>query len=242
MIQSWEPKMQRITLVSMTLGALLALSVATTNASAAVKLPDISVTLTGGIYPIHTVGRSANVITTLGTAGGPVGGGVGETILFLATELSALGTFTATLTNIEEPKEKAKCHSSGDAAGVVLVSGEAHAVPISLSPLEQAVLLLVTEFEVICPEGVSPIIKGDVLASMEGTGSEGTELTSFSGALNGNSTGEQEISEYYNDGGTKISAHLEAEIGVGFEKADEDDSEEIPNTVLGSQMIVITGR
>jgi hypothetical protein len=76
---------------------------------------------------------------------------------------------------------------------------------------------------------------------LTGTGTEGTELTSFSGALKGGG-GTQEITEYYNSGGTKIRAKLEEESGAGFVFADENVAEEVPNTVLGSEMIVITGR
>lgn len=231
--------MGRLILAVMIVGALLALGAAATTASGAVKLPDIAVTLTGGAYPIRIIGESATVTTAFGDASGFVSEGKGETILFLTTELSALGTFTADLTDITE--RNGDCETPGDGSGVVLVTGEAHAVPINLSPLEQGILLLVTEFEVVCP-GDDVEIRGDVLASATGAGSEGTELTGFSGALEGNDTGQQAISDYYNAGGTKIEAKLEAEIGAGFVKADEDDSEEIFNTVLGSQMIVITNR
>jgi hypothetical protein len=115
-------------------------------------------------------------------------------------------------------------------------------VPISLSPLEQAVLLSVTEFEVVCPAGFSPTIRGDTLASAEDIGTEGQELTGFAGTLEGTSTGEPDISEYFNDGGTKITARLEVEAGSGFVKADENAEGQLGLTVLGSQMIVITNR
>jgi hypothetical protein len=231
--------MTRLETVGMIAGALLALGVTATSAIASVTLPDISVTL-GGTYPIQIIGKNTSVTTSLETSGGTEGTGRGETILILTTKLSASSTFTADLTEIEAGDHEA-CHSPGDARGVVLVSGELHAVQISLSPLQQAVLLLLTALEVECPGGITALVEGNVLASATGIGSEGTELTSFSGALRGEK-GKQEISEYYNDGGTKIRAHLESEIGAGFVASDENDSEGIPNTVLGSQMIVITGR
>jgi hypothetical protein len=166
--------------------------------------------------------------------------GTGATGLLLATELSALGTFTTDLTNISNP-EGVKCNTPGDAAGVVLLGGEVHGVQISLSPLEQGLLFLITEFEIECRGGVNVLIRGDIIATATGAGSEGTELTSFGGVLKGEK-GKQEISEYYNDGGTEIKARLESEAGAGFTVSDENIAEEIPNLVLGSQMIVITGR
>jgi hypothetical protein len=231
--------MRRLKLAGMTVGTLLALGIVATNATASVKLPDISVTL-GGAYPIQIFGENTRVTTSLESVGDTLGQGRGETVLILITELSALGTFTAALTHIEAG-EHVTCNSPGDESGVVLVSGELHAVQISLSPLEQGVLLLVTELEVECPGSIIALVRGNMLASATGIGSEGTELTSFGGVLKGEK-GKQEISEYYNDGGTKIKARLESETGSGFTASDENDSEEISNTVLGSQMIVMTGR
>jgi hypothetical protein len=233
--------MKRLKLVGVLLGALFALGLMATSALAALSLPDISVTLTGGVYPVHAQGSSkAAAETALTTTGGGVLNGTGVTLLLLTTELSGLGTFTSDFTNVENP-EKIKCNSVGDAKGVVLVGGEFHLVPISLSPLNIGILFLVTEFEVECPAGINVLIRGNVLATVNNIGSEGTELTGFSGALLG-TKGVQKISEYYNDGGTKIKTSLESEAGAGFTKSAQNVTEEVPLQVLGSQMIVITGR
>jgi hypothetical protein len=233
--------MKRLKLVGVLLGALFALGLMATSALAALSLPDISVTLTGGVYPVHAQGKTVATATTLlETAGAGVLNGTGVTLLLLTTELSGLGTFTSDFTKVENP-EKIKCHSIGDAEGVVLVNGEFHLVPISLSPLNIGILFLVSELEVECPAGINVLIRGNILASVEGIGSEGTELTGFSGALLGEK-GKQKISEYYNDGGTKIKAKLESEAGAGFTASSEQVGEPVSLQVLGSQMIVITGR
>jgi len=233
--------MKRLKFVGVLLGALFALGMMATSALAAVSLPDISVTLTGGVYPVHAQGSTAaTAATALETTGGGVLNGTGVTLLLLTTELSGLGTFTSDFTKVENP-EKIKCNSAGDAAGVVLVKGEFHLVPISLSPLNIGILFLVSEFEVECPGGINVLIRGNVLGSVNNIGSEGTELTGFGGSLLGEK-GVQKLSEYYNDGGTKIKTSLESEAGAGFTKSAQQVAEEVPLQVLGSQMIVITGR
>jgi hypothetical protein len=232
--------MKRLKLVGVLLGALLALGIMATSALAALSLPDISVTLTGGVYPVHAQGSSkATAKTALETSGGGVLTGEGVTLLLLTTELSALGTFTSDFTKVVQ--EAKPCHTLGDAEGVVLLGGEFHLVPISLSPLNIGILFLVTEFEIECPTGVNVLVRGNVLGSVEGIGSEGTELTGFSGVLLGEK-GKQKISEYYNDGGTKIKTKLESEVGSGFTASSQQVGEPVGLQVLGSQMIVITGR
>jgi hypothetical protein len=226
--------------------ALLALAMMATSASAAVNLPDISITLIGGIYPMHAVGSCTKCETTLGpAAGGVTLKGEGVTLLLLTTELSALGTFTADFTKVINPSNNVDCNSSGDPAGVVLVSGEFHLVPISLAPLTLGVLYLVTNFSIACSnliEFLEVTIRGNVLSSLEEIGSEATELTGFNVKLSVNNEDRQAIAEYYNDGGTKVKTKLELEDGSGFESAVEKINEKIPLNVLGSQMIVITDR
>jgi hypothetical protein len=199
-------------------------------------LPDISVTL-GGTYPVHLQGSLASASTGLETSSGSVLKGTGVTLLLLTTELSALGTFNADFTSVENV-EKIKCHSGGDAAGVVLLGGEFHLV---LSPQNLGILFLVSEFEVECPGGVNVLLRGNVLGGLTGIGGQSTELTSVGGVVEG-SKGKQNISEYFNAGGTKIKAKLEAEAGTGFTAASENVSGTVTLSVLGSQMIVISNR
>jgi hypothetical protein len=228
-------------LASVTFGALLCFAIVAANALAAVSLPDISVTLTGGKYPVHSVGSLPNAATSLGSSSGIALEGKGVTLLLLTTELSALGTFTSDFTEVVEPLQN-KCHTSGDAEGVVLVGGEFHLVPTNLSPLNLGTLFLVTEFVIICPIAGNITVHGNVLGSLNGIGSEGTELTGFSGTLKGEN-GKQQLSEYYNDGGTKVKTKLISESSLtGVTEADENVEGELGLSVLGSQMVVITGR
>lgn len=232
--------MRRLELVGLAVGILSVIAVMSPPAFA-VNLPDVSVTLSGGEYPIQLQATSS-AKTFVGTASGALLKGKGMTLLLVSTELSALGSFTADLTAVEEPKEKAKCHSSGDAEGVVLLTGEYHVVPLEASGSTLGVLYLVSEREIICSSGVSPIIRGDTLSSLEGIGSEATELTSVSAKLEGSEAGTPDITGYFNDGGTKVTTKLEAEAGAGFVKADEDVEGPLELSVCSSQIVVITHR
>jgi hypothetical protein len=216
------------------------MAVVAAGAYAEVKLPDLSVTLLGGAYPLHSQGSLAKAATTLSGTTGNMVSGEGVTILFLSTELSALGTFTADFTKIALPEGK-PCSSVGDAAGVILLSGEFHLVPIDLSPLTLGVLYLLSEFELTCEGGVIVLFRGNLLSTLNGIGSEATELAGFGGTLVAEK-GKSEISEYYNDGGTKVKAKLEAEAGIGFVAAAQNIVGELGVSVLGSQMAVITNR
>jgi hypothetical protein len=231
--------MKRLKIAGAVIGALLVAAL-TASAALAVSLPDISVTLTGGTYPIHAQGSLSKVQTSLGSASGVTLKGEGVTLLLLTTELSALGTFNTDFTNVTTPEGK-PCNSTGDASKVVLVKGEFHLVPINLSPLTLGILFLVSEFEIECEGGLDLVVRGNVLGSVNGIGSEGTELTGFGGVLEG-SKGKNNINEYYNDAGTKIKTALEAEAGAGFTASDENVEGELGLSVLGSQMLVITGR
>jgi hypothetical protein len=231
--------MRRFRIAGVVMGAVFALAMLASSAFATVTLPDISVTLTGGTYPIHAQGSLTAAATSLGSSTGVVLSGTGVTLLLLTTELSALGTFNTDFTNVVQGT--IKCNTPGDAAGVVLVGGEFHLVPTNLSPLNIGILFLVSELEIECPSGVNVVVRGNVLGSVNNIGSEGTELTNFGGVLLGEK-GKQQLSEYYNDGGTKVKAKLEAEAGTGFAAADEQVEKELTLQVLGSQMLVITGR
>jgi hypothetical protein len=227
--------MKSVKLVGVVLGALLALAVMVSNTFA---LPDISVTLTGGTYPVHLNG-SINVPTAIGSSSGVVFAGNGVTLLLLTTELSALGTFDATFTNVEDPNNGGTCNNVGQTKGTgnVLVTGEFHVV---LGPVGLVILFLLTFLEMECGT-FAPEVRGDVLGSVQNAGSEGTELTSLAGELTGRE-GKQTLSEYFNSGGTIVKAKLETEAGSGFVTTSQNTEGQMGLSVLGSQMIVITGR
>jgi hypothetical protein len=236
-----EVVMKRLKHAAAPAAALLTLAITSTTL-AAVNLPDISVTLTGGTYPLHLQGTLPKISWRLGTASGVVWEGTGVTLLLLTTDLSALGKFTFDFTNMEEPKTGAKCNTAGDASGVVLESGEFHLVPLEVSAsLPIGILFLVSEFEIKCAGSYEPIFRGDLLSGLEGIGTETTELTSLATTLEGE-LGKQNVNSYFNDGGTKIEPKFEIEEGAGFVAADIDLVGQLGLSVLGSQMIRITNR
>jgi hypothetical protein len=236
-----EFEMNRFKLVGVMLGVLFALAAMATSASA-FTLPDVSVTLTGGTYPLHLEANNPAAKTFLESASGVGLEGTGVSTLLLATELSALGTFASLFLGVILAANHAKCHTGNNAAGVVSVGGEYHIVPLN-NKGKIGLLFLVSEFQILCgePTEATITIRGDTLGSITNAGTENQELTSLTGALLG-SLGKPELSEYINDTGSIIKAKLESDAGLEFVAANEDINE--PNTflVLGSQMLVITGR
>jgi hypothetical protein len=229
--------MKRFKLVGLLLGALVALAAMASSASA-LTLPDVSVTLTGGKYPLSVEGATATA-TSLGSASGVSLSGKGTKLALKASELSALGTFTATFSAVEEPANKEKCKTGSEAAGTVVSTGEYHVVPLKTPAGAVGELFLVSAFEVTCGT-IKVKIRGSVLSSLS-AGSEGTELTKLGGVLEG-SLGVQKLSEYLNDTGSVVKANLESDAGLEYVKADENVTGEVPLEVLGSQMLVITSR
>jgi hypothetical protein len=232
-------EMKRFKLAAVMLGALFALLAMAATASA-VTLPDISVTLTGGTYPVTSTG-SLSAATKLASASGVALEGTGVTLLLVTKELSALGTFTSDFTKVIDPNNSKECSTTGDATGVVLIGGEFHLVPLeNAAPSKLGILFLVSEATITCGT-LEVVVRGNVIGSVNGIGSEGTELTGFGGVLEGKE-GKQNISEYFNDGGTKVKAKLESESGAGFVGADENVAGEVKLAVEGSKMVVISPR
>ena len=229
--------MQRFKLVGVMFGALFALAMMASSASA-FTLPDLSLTLSG-TYPVHAQGTLPGAETKLGSATGIPLEGKGVTLLLLATGLSSLGTFTSTFTKVKIPAGE-ECETTGAGKGNVISSGEYHIVPLNTTGTI-GLLFLVTQFLIDCPKNTF-VIKGNLISSIN-AGTENQELTTFGGVLEG-SKGKQTISEYINDTGSKIKAKLEVEVNKSgeFVGADENVVGELPLEVLGSKMIVITGR
>jgi hypothetical protein len=228
--------MNRFKLAGVMLGALFVLAAMAASASA-FTLPDVSVTLTGGVYPLHLNSNLPTARTVLSVASGAVLTGVGTSTLLLATELSALGTFASTFLNVGQGTET--CKTGTEAPGVVKLSGEYHVVPINATG-KLGELFLVSEFRMVC--GTETVtIRGSVLGSIS-AGTENQELTSTTGVLLSTETGKQELLEYINDTGSIVKANLEADFGLEFVKAGEQVGEPAMFVALGSQMFVITGR
>jgi hypothetical protein len=221
-----------INLSGMLLGVLVALLVLPMLAAA---LPDISISL-GGSYPIHLQGTVSEAATSLATASGDVLEGTGATLLLLTTELSSLGHFTATFTNMKDPATKEKCHSTGDATGVVLASGEFHTVSNQGGVPE--LLFLLTEFEIECA-GLEVLVRGTMLATLD-AGEAEEEATEINTILEGEK-GKENLTEYVNDGGTAVTAKLESEQGTGFTATDADIEGEFSLEALEGKMLTVSG-
>jgi hypothetical protein len=233
--------MSRFKRARLVLGVLFAFAAMATSASA-FTLPDVSVTLTGGKYPLHLEANNPAATTTLESASGVSLEGVGVSILLLATELSALGTFAALFLGIKIAANGSKCHTGTEQPGVLKLTGEYHIVPLNNAG-KIGLLLLVSEVQLFCgePTEMTTTVRGDMLASITNAGTENHELTSLTGALSG-SLGKPELSEYVNDTGSIVKAHLEADWGLEFVAVNLQISEPLSFAVLGSQMLVITGR
>jgi hypothetical protein len=229
--------MKRIGITAVALLAVLAMSAASASAF---TLPDVSVSL-GGTYPLHLQGTLTATATNLDTASGSRLEGTGVTLLLLTKELTSLGEFTSTFTKVHEPGKSAElCHTTGDATGVVLIGGIFHIVLTAASGGQLAVLYLVKETEIICPK-LEIAVKGSVISTLK-VGAEKEELTTASGKLSGNAKGEQELTEYVNDGGTISKALLLSNAGQGFVLSDEIVAEELKLEALESKMFVISPR
>ena len=123
---------------------------------------------------------------------------------------------------------------------MILWEGSFHVVYTNLSPLTLGMLLLPKSIILDCGK-LEIEVKGDVIAGMNGIGTEATELTGIKAVLKG-SKGTQEIKEFYNDAGTKVAAKLEGEFGAGFVVSDQIIEGEPELLALEGKMFVITGR
>ena len=84
--------MRRLKVVGLTLMSMFVLGLTATSASA--LLPDLHVSL-GGTYPVHAEATCSTCTTAFGQAGGSLFTGTGLKVLYLFTELSALGLYHA---------------------------------------------------------------------------------------------------------------------------------------------------
>ena len=230
--------------------ALIAVCAMGVMATSALALPDVSTTLSGSSYPLHLNYESSTVLTLLEDANGGVLEGTGLKLLLLTGALTALGTFRADFANVKESvSPNHKCHTAGDPTATVLTEGSFHVVITSLSPnLQIGLLFLPNEVKVEC-EGVNLKVKGSVIASINTNGiTTTTELTNIKGLLAmGSTAGSQQVSEYYNNAGTKVKAALITTVAGVENNSNEQVKEETTLTALPptgstvSNMFVITG-
>ncbi len=217
----------------------VAASGAIASTASAFTLPDISIAL-GGTYPIHVEGSLPIAKMEASSAAGAVIRGQGVSLLALTTELSGLGTFSATFLNIEQ--SGTKCNSEGDAAGVILAGGGFHIVlgPSGTKKLLFVLFLLAT-LTVRC--GALEIeIRGSLMSTYNLPGElETEEITVPGGTLEG-TKGKPKFSEYTNAGGTLVKAKLEIEAGAGFVEAGGNIEGELRATTLETKMFTVAGR
>jgi hypothetical protein len=225
--------------------ALVALGI--TTATTALALPDISITLCAGstCYPLHLEVTLLTAGAKLSTVSGKSLQGEGLLLLALAKELTALGTYEALVLHLENAK-KTKCNSVGDKAGEALSRGTYHLVYTSLAGssqgLQLGMLFLGAPHELECGTEEFPLVRGSVISSITGAGTEATELTSLSGALTGNGAGVPSIKFFYNDAGVAQQAKLETNFGAGFVQTALESASVVTVTALEGKMFVITGR
>jgi hypothetical protein len=202
-------------------------------------LPDTSLTLPGSTFPLHLNFADNGVTRTqLQSASGVVIEGAGLSLLILIGDLTALGTFRADFLHIQRGAKA--CNSVGDPKDVVLVEGSSDLVYTGLSPLTLGTLYLPKAFEVEC-EGLVIELKGSVLASANGAGTENSELTTTSGQLTG-TKGKPAITTYYNDSGQLLVATLLSNAGAGFVTSTLIVEGEPLVTALGNNMFRVTSR
>jgi hypothetical protein len=228
--------MNRLKLAGVFLGAVCALAMMAASSASALGLPDVSIAL-GGTYPLHLDGESA-AATSLGSASGVTLEGKGVALLLLATELSALGTFSSTFKEVKVPGG-ASCKTGSEPAGTVLTTGEYHVVPLNLTGT-LGILFLVTFVELTC--GATKLkVRGNTVGTILKAGEEDTQLEELGGDLEG-SLGKPNVTSYYNDGGTLVTTSLETDAGLEFVKSDENVAGEVIVTALNNEMFEITGR
>ncbi len=116
----------------------------------------------------------------------------------------------------------------------MLTEGSFHVVITSLYPnLQIGLLFLPNEVKLEC-EGVNLKVKGSVISSINTNGiTEATELTNIKGLLaKGSTAGSQQISEYYNDAGTKVKSGLILTVAGVENSSNEQVKEELTLTAL----------
>jgi hypothetical protein len=225
-------------------GLLTLFAVALTASSSFAQLPDISVAL-GGTYPLHLEVTLLNVRTEVQTEGASALKGSGLLLLELTEQLTSLGSFEVLFTSVLNPgaEKPTSCISENgttkDASGLVLTLGTFHVVLVPPHG-SLGILFLVQPLKVICG-GLTVHVRGSVLSPNNATGTEGTEYSAVTGVFKG-TAGKPEVTEYLNDGGTIVNAHLELDFGSEFTGAAGVVESAVTATALEGKMFVVKPR
>jgi hypothetical protein len=232
--------MKYLKLFGVALIALLTVGLTATS-SFAITLPDLSIAL-GGSYPLHLEVTMLNVAVEFSTTGAESFKGTGLLLLFLTEQLTSLGSYELLYTSVLNPSDDEECFSESgttkDPAGEVLTLGTFHIVLRPGGLL--GILYLLQPLKLVCGT-VTIHLRGSVLSSLNGAGTEGSELTSLRGLIHG-TTGRPELTEYLNDGGTIVGAKLELDFGTGFVQSTQTIATEVTATALEGKMFIITTR
>jgi hypothetical protein len=192
--------MGRLKAFGLTLAVLCLLGTVASASALAAALPEFS-TETG-----FTESAGKSIFETAG--------GVKVTCVASSTTTTVsskkAGTFHMAFEGCEETALKAKCNSSGDSAGVILLVGEWQLVP---STKETALLLLTltSEVHVECGKLFSATVKGTTLAPIAPIN---TLTTKYKLTIK-ETKGKPELTEYENDGGEKVKTQLLASVNGG---------------------------
>lgn len=215
--------MKRLATVPSMVLAVLALGWGLTATASA--LPEQHVEL-GEAYPVKGEGtlKGASVMTLSTPILAPVSASEAK-LLIECTKLGSLCPYDKHFTGAEFGGKK--CHTAGDADGVILVTkNEVHLVSTSTVPLDLVGDFLVAKYTIICVKGTDELKitdEGEVLAKIEGVTS-GLETTSatVNQKCTKPSNGKQEVKEYLNGEGKLVKGVLKANLGLGNETACEE--------------------
>jgi len=195
--------------------ALVTIFVLGMTATSALALPDISL-LPKEAFPLDLhFADNSKTPTALEDSFGDLLTGKGIEIALELTALGALGSFTVDALNVKDVEIVEECHTSGNEAGTVLVTGEWHLVPITTTPLLNGIAFLLKNL-VLMTCGIDKIdVKGCALAKT--TATETKDLTGVPIELGSNGKGQALQREYLNDVPVNVKCILEDEI-VGTKK------------------------
>jgi hypothetical protein len=222
---------------------LVALFTLALTASSFAQLPDVSIAL-GGTYPLHLEVTLLNVRTEFQTTGTTAIKGSGLLLLLLTEQLTSLGSFELLFNSILNPTGAASCISENgttkDGSGLILTLGTFHIVLVPPHG-SLGLLFLLQPLKVICG-GITIHLRGSILSLItNATGTEGTEYTGLTVVLKG-TAGKPEVTEYINEGGTIVNAHLETDFGAEFTESAEVVESPVTATALEGKMFVIKPR
>jgi hypothetical protein len=200
-------RFQALCLALMAVCTFGAIAVATVAAET-ITLPSIQL-LRGETFPLALLGHVTNdgSFNNLALESGLFEHGATElSVLLTQTAEGSTGTESLTFLGFGEPGlPRVFCNSSGDATGIVLVTGEIHLVITDFTPLEIGGLTLFpAPLTINCENGVELKFTPPMLSKvipLAGAPTLAGDITNFNLVTRCNMFGNQEASEYYSETG-----------------------------------------